>query len=146
MNSNEIETWGRHFDTLVWTVTTIMGAGIGGLLVYSKDNFDTFLALVGFILTVIAVYFASSFRDLKHRCEKYYSKEIKEVLSNWKLSQWGVYILIFILLGLLWIKLLIEKKPELRCLWIIVGTIGIGSMIYFGYKSRGRRVVNDKVV
>jgi len=140
MTSKDIEAWGRHYDTLLWTVTTIMATAIGALLVYVSSNFDPCLAIFGFILTILAVYFAASFRELRHKVEEHYDKEcpeIAEVLRTRRFPQWWAYLLIFIMLGVLWIKLLIKKYPDLLCIWIVIGVIGIALMTYLGYKSGG---------
>jgi len=140
MKSRDMEAWGRHYDMLLWTVTTIMAAAIGGLLVYNVGHFSIWLAVSGFILTIIAVYFAASFRELRHKVEEYYiNEEIKEALSNRKFYQWPAYLLIFIILEALWIKLLIENRQDLLWVWIVIGSAGIGLIIYWGYKSQGKK-------
>lgn len=126
-NLKESEEWGRHFDILLWTVTTIMAAAIGGLLVCTINKFDMGLAIAGFFLTIIAVYFAASFREVRHKLGKYYADEMKEILRSRTLNQWLAYRLIFAILAILYIKLLIENcnKVWSICLSFIFGIIGI---------------------
>ncbi len=109
MDSKEAAEWGRHFDTLLWTVTAILAAAIGGLLVYATERFDIWLTLAGFSLTIITVYFAASFREVRHKIGKQYSEGVKEILRSRTLDQWLAYRLIFVILAWLWIKLLIEN-------------------------------------
>lgn len=144
MNSKDLEAWGRHYDTLLWTVTTIMAVAIGGLLVYVHNKnyncvrFDVWLAIAGYFLTIVAVYFATSFREARHNVEKHYDEDVKEVLKVRKLLQWDAYLLIFTILGGLWIKLLIENYSELLWLWLIIAGFGLGSIIYCWVKGRGK--------
>lgn len=129
MEKNPMEDWGRHFDILFWTVTTIMATAIGGLLVVCSNNnklFDPGLAILGFSLTIIAVYFAESFRRLRHNAETYYAR-IKSILDNQKLYQWGAYRLVFVIFIILYAKLLFEHCNcfFLKFLCAIAGIIGV---------------------
>jgi len=134
----EMEDWGRHFDILLWTVTTIMAAAIGGLLVCTTNKFDIGLAIAGFFLTIIAVYFAASFREVRHKVGEHYSAELKEVLRSRKLSQWGAYRLIFAILAILYTKLLIENSNNswLIWLWFIMGSIGTVRIMLLKYEEK----------
>lgn len=138
MDSKESAEWGRHFDILLWTVTTIMATAIGGLLVCTINKFDIGLAIAGFFLTIIAVYFAASFREVRHKIGEYYSVELKEVLCSRKLSQWWAYRLIFAILAILYTKLLIENSnnPWLILLWFIMGSIGIVGIMLLKYEGK----------
>jgi len=135
VDSKESAEWGRHFDILLWTVTTIMAAAIGALLVCTINKFDIGLAVAGFFLTIIAVYFAASFREVRHKIAKYYADGIKEILRSRTLNQWLAYRLIFVILACLWVKLLIENCNKVWYIWfwIILGIIGIARiMLYLG--------------
>ena len=57
---SEIANWIRHFDILLWTVTTILATAIGGLYLFCLNEFKFEPSLFGFFLTIIAVHFASS--------------------------------------------------------------------------------------
>jgi len=132
-----MEDWGRHIDILLWTVTAIMATAIGGLLVCMTNEFDMWLALAGFIFTIIAVYFAASFREVRHKIGEYYPDGIKEILHSRKLSQWWAYRLIFAILAILYIKLLIENCNDLWliCLWFIIGSIGTIRIMLLEYEE-----------
>lgn len=135
MDPKESAEWGRHFDILLWKVTTIMAAAISGLLFYTINKFDIILAIVGFFLAIIAVYFAASFREVRHKVGEYYTDGMKQILRSRTLDQWLAYRLIFVILAMLWIKLLIENcnKVWLICLWFTIGIIGtVIIMLYLG--------------
>ena len=68
---SEVAIWIRHFDTLLWTATTILAAAIGGLYLFCLKENKYELALFGFLLTIIAVHFASS---LRHHRQKVFEK------------------------------------------------------------------------
>ncbi len=112
--SKNIEDWGRHFDTLLWTVTAIMAAAIGGLLVYVHNSIndgkklDIFMVSSGYLLTLAAVYLAASFRQLRLRCQKHYTDKIRMILEEKRLFQWPIYTSIFVILEVLWLKLIFE--------------------------------------
>lgn len=131
MDPKEAEEWGRHFDTLLWTVTSILAAAIGGLLVYTTEKFDIWLALAGFSLTIITVYFSASFREVRHKIGEYYTDGIKEILRSRTLDQWLAYRLIFVILAWLWIKLLIKNCNRLTWLWVLIGIIGTGIIMLY---------------
>ncbi|MFH1245637.1 MAG: hypothetical protein V1662_04055 [Candidatus Omnitrophota bacterium] len=123
--SKEWAEWGRHFDMLLWTVTTIMAAAIGGLLVCTINKFDISLAIVGFMFIILAVYFAASFREIRHKVEEFYIDKMKRILKDRNLIQWLVYRLSFEILVIFWIRLLIENSNNayLIWFWIVIGII-----------------------
>lgn len=138
--NKDSEAWGRHYDTLLWTVTTIMGVAIGGLLVYLHNNFDLWLAVSGLILTILAIYFAASFRELRHEIECHYgNKKVLEARVNRKFHQWWAYVLIFIIIELLWIKLLVDNSPAFLLLWILMGIGGLVLIFYFSYERNDNK-------
>ena len=139
-NSKEAGDWGRHFDTLLWTVTAIMAAAISGLLAYVHNSvsagkkLDIFLASSGYFLTLATVYLATSFRVLRHEFKEHYTKKIQDIFNSSKrLYQWPVYILIFVILLGLWIKLLIEHSVTYLGLWVVFVFIG-GFVIGYCWK------------
>jgi len=120
-----MEAWGRHYDSLLWIVTTIMATVIGGLLVATAREFDILFAVAGLLISYIAVYLTASFGELRHKVEKYYSKEIGKILKNRKFCQWPAYLLIFIILSILWVELLVKNYPNLTWLRLINSIIVI---------------------
>jgi len=95
MCNPELHSWSRHYDTILWTVTAIFASADGGLLIYayspsSKVSLITYL--FGIVLTLLAVFFASSFRsarrivhsDMDDACQKYASGTQNPLLKQWR--------------------------------------------------------------
>ena len=121
------EDWERHYDTILWTITTIFAVAIGGLFSYVNSNPDFWLSIFGLILTGITIYLATSFRQLRHGYKK------KKSPSH--LSQWPVYILIFWGLGLLWIRLLANCFTEsFWCIFIVITVLWSNYIIFMRIK------------
>lgn len=110
------EDFERHYDNLLWTVTTIFAAAIGGLFVYVHSKPDYWLSIFGLIVTGLTIYLATSFRQLRH----FYSNK-KNSLNH--LPQWPVYIFIFWGLGLLWTNIIANTCSEFWCIFIAVASV-----------------------
>ncbi len=148
INSLEILKMALHYDNLFWTVSTIFSVIISGLLLHQKSNFDISLSLFGLLLTIIAVYFAASFRELRSKALKEVRRndKTKDILKHLKNrgfgGQWKAYILIFLVLELFWVRLLIENKPALRYVWIVI-VVSSGIFIVHCWKKTQHKKVNQ---
>jgi hypothetical protein len=123
-----------HYDTLLWTVTSLWAAAIGGLLVYCWEDqkFSARLAVLGIALTDLAMYFAFSFRVLRRRVYDR-MKELKMTDHNLYVSgfprwlrQWDMFAYVFLALLVLWTWRLIEQRPDCWGAWIILGAVALG--------------------
>ena len=133
-NAKQNADWIRHYDNLLWIVTTIFATAIGGLLVYVHSNFDVILAIFGMLITPVAVYFAASFRLL--RSEFLLNQDNK----SWRLPQWPAYVTIFMGLEFLWDYLLLSHKnysiDPLSWVGIVIPWIFILCLLYLGWNLR----------
>jgi hypothetical protein len=69
---------------------------------------DKFLVYVGFALTLVSVYYAASFRELRHHLhEKMKDEDEKTFLLKppHKLKQWPVFLFAFGFLAVAWVRL-----------------------------------------
>jgi len=135
MDNNRLDEWVRHYDNLLWTVTSIFLAANGALLVYSSDkaNFVPGLALGGLLLTGLTVYFAASMRELRHLFQNKLDDNLRSIIQeDRRLSQWWAFIALFLVLTVGWTCLLWAYAPACRLPWGILGgvvgivTLGLG--------------------
>jgi hypothetical protein len=108
MTENWRTEWSRHFDQIQWTATTILTAGLGGLLVYSHSEFNPWLAFIGLWLTLLTVYYAASFREFRRELhEGLADSDERTFLLNTRrkryLRQWPAFLLTFQLLTCAWL-------------------------------------------
>jgi hypothetical protein len=124
---DRLDELSRHYDSMLWTVTSLWSAAIGGLLVYLTKNFDTYLVLFGIGLTVCAMSFATSFRRLRRFVHDQMSADIHKLyISHDRFRQWHVFLILFCSMIVLWMRLLIINRPVWLCIWIIIGVVAIG--------------------
>ena len=111
LKEDRLDEWARHYDILLWTVTTIFLVADGTLLVYCSEskNFRTSLALGGILFNLVTVYLVASMRELRHLVESTIDKD-NDLSSRRKLIQWRPFISIFLLIAVGWFWLLL--KPE----------------------------------
>ena len=129
-NNKNNDKWIRHYDNLLWIVTTIFATGIGGLLVHVHSNFNFLFAIFGLLITPAPVYFASDFRRLRFKHSYTQNDKSKH------LPQWPAYVAIFVGLEILWGYLLIshtDNLSNLKCLWTGLTSLLIFSIIWIGY-------------
>jgi mannose/fructose/N-acetylgalactosamine-specific phosphotransferase system component IIC len=134
MNIQNIEKWIRHYDTLLWTVSSILTAAnvllISALVQViccktSLFEIEILISTIGLSLTIATVYFAISFRKLRHGFMDQYNKDAKEEdkkniqkIRKAAPEQWGIYVFIFWLIGLFWVDWSIftyQKYEQLIC-------------------------------
>lgn len=116
MNPDHTSNWIRHYDNLLWTTSSILlaanGVLINALMRTEKDNFllRLFIAVLGYSLTMVTVYFAASFRNLRHGYADEYYKDLNDTtkaetirkIHESAMKQWPIYVLMFGLIGIFW--------------------------------------------
>jgi len=114
MDKKEAANWTRHFDSMLWQVTSIFATAIGALIAYSYSHYDMAITLAGLVFTIIPVYFGASFRELRRRVNKFLDPELKSALGEGRsLHQWKLFVLIFIVFQCLWVFLLIRNNNSI---------------------------------
>jgi heme/copper-type cytochrome/quinol oxidase subunit 1 len=125
MKTNKLIELSLHYDTMLWTVTAIFTAAIGGLLVYCTQKFNFWIACIGFFLTLITVYFAGSFRHLRRRIhaklEEQKEGDVEYLYTKGLLRQWPAFQTIFTVLIISWLVLLCINEPNYQFYWYITG-------------------------
>jgi hypothetical protein len=146
MDTKEKNNWARHYDGLLWTSAAIMSTAIGGLLLYlaSAPQFDLILALFVINITILTVYFSTSFRELRFIFQDNEKNDIEELIENREFIQWWPYVIIFLLLCLVWIKLLLDKLPGGSIYWVIIGILNLIFIIALGIRAEGNNLGKRK--
>lgn len=90
--------WARHYDSMLWLATSIFLIAIAQLATNCCTQLAPETGLLGLLITGALLYFAASFRQLKHK------KTEKEEPP--RLRQWPVYVLVMFFIGLYWINYL----------------------------------------
>ena len=142
MDVKQAHEWSRHYDTTLWTVASILITAMSGLIVYmhSVNKFNRWLPLLGVLLTILSVFFASSFRVLRCQINEYLTKyapeDVKFLRSHRRMfRQWYVYLAIHGLMLFLCFRLLICKDPEYGYLWWPLGVVFFAFLIVWGRKA-----------
>lgn len=138
------DEWARHYDNLLWTVTGILLAADGALLVHclGPGNFKIALGLGGLFLTLLAMYFAASFRELRHCVGDMLESNLSSILSERrKLYQWPLFVTLFSILTVSWIALLFVNAPNFRTCWTLFGIAAVGAVLVLGFQFWRRRKV-----
>jgi len=134
MESSEAATWTRHFDTLLWQVTSIFASAIGALLAYSYSDFHLPIAIAGLFFTIIPIYFGASFRELRYRMSKHLDMSIQNALSEGRsLYQWQFFVSIFIAFQLLWVMLLTQKLSQFWMVWVLLGFMSFAVSVWLAF-------------
>lgn len=130
----------RHYDSLLWTVTSLWGAAVGGLLLYSSRDFDTWLAVFGSALSVCAMYFAYTFRRLRRRVHEAMPDALRALHeARGRFLQWDAFGLIFLGLVVLWVRLLIKNERALWQLWLVLAVVAGACVGALWRAERGAR-------
>jgi hypothetical protein len=103
--------WSRHYDQIQWIATTVFTTGIAALLSYSYSQTDVNLWVIsiGLWLTIVTVFYAVSFRELRHTLHLSLPEDSEErdfLLKNRrrKLKQWPVFFITFASLTAAWAR------------------------------------------
>lgn len=126
MEKSELHQWSRHYDSLLWNVTALFAAAIGGLLVYASSTPDLKIALFGLFVTWFPVYFAASFRESRDKVNLQLPEGDRKILFDGRgFKQWEPFVVLFLGFQVLWPLLLLEKDPEQWGTWLILGTLAV---------------------
>ena len=137
MNSDQLHEWSRHYDSLLWNVTTLFSAAIGGLLVYTYTQFHVGVAIVGLVITCLPVYFAASFREASYKINQHLPESEKQIIfGNRKIKQWAPYVFVFVLLEALWVGLLLSQMPDHWWIWLLFGILAVVYTLYWSRLGR----------
>lgn len=121
MSDNWQSEWSRHYDQIQWIATTILTTVIAALLGYSYSQaaVNPLINLIGLGLTLITVYYALSFRELRKELHANLSKNGERAFlcnehKSQRLRQWPVFFFAFASLAVAWIyKLFLQDKYTL---------------------------------
>lgn len=119
MELEHINNWKRHYDNLIWTVSSILLAAnsllINALIQTEECRFKVLITLLGLLLTTSTVYFAASFRNLVNGYSEKYYKDLRKLkekdpedeedirkIHSVALKQWLIYMIVFWLIGVFW--------------------------------------------
>ena len=140
LDQNELAELGRHSDSMLWTVTSLWAAAVGGLLVYSGQHFDPWLSTFGLGLTVCAMYFAYSFRVFRRRILDAMPEPLRNlVVARPGLRQWDVFTAVFLGLVVLWARVLISNAQRLWPLWLLFALAGVAVVLAMWWRERRPR-------
>lgn len=128
----------RHYDSTLWTVTTLFITGNIGILTfaYSSDKFECKLSVLGVFLTLVSFFFAASFRALRSKLTKYFkdhnaSEDIKYLTSGYLFKQWPIYFFIHLILLSFWF----EKMDNKGLVWYIGLIISVIILIFYYFAA-----------
>jgi hypothetical protein len=141
---NDLAELSRHYDAMLWTVTSLWAGAVGGLLVYSYsgEHVSPWLAAFGLGLTVCAMYFAYSFRVCRRQVHEQMPESLRNLLvSGPGLRQWDVLTLVFLGLIFLWGRLLITHSDSAWWLWLLLALIAAGFVLVMWHRERWPRRV-----
>jgi hypothetical protein len=141
-----MDLW-KHFDSLVWTVTSILlAANIALLLWYLEKggksgwHLQLYSAAAGLVVTLLTVYFATSFRELRFRAENLMTVQMRAVIqgNTRRFRQWYVFLLVFLIFESSWGYLLLTAASEQADGWlwgsrlflaaVVVATLWLGAV------------------
>lgn len=132
----------RHYDSMLWIVSSIWATAIGGLLVYCNEHADVWLDIVGLILTPIAMFFAYDFRRLRRRIHKNMDKSVERLyVSGAPFTQWDALAIVFLSLTVLWTRQLIRDFAIYTPTWIIL-TVIVTALIGLMWGLERRKNIN----
>jgi len=135
--------YGRHYDNLVWIVTSLMTGANAALMAIAGDNLSKPVGSFGILLTVLTVFYAAGFRSIRRRIRRRLPEDNWLVggPEEWYLKQWFVYVCSFCIVTLLWTLLLLRKFPEDRSIWWSMCVISL--IIMFGLWASDRNTVTS---
>jgi len=124
-------------------MSALMIGAVGALLVYCAEHFDTWLCLVGIILTVLCAFFVASFRALRRGIHSHLEPDLVRLLRGPRaLKQWVAFLVFEFVLLVSWVRLLWCHEPTWRPVWVIIGLVASALTVYwlrFADRTVGRR-------
>jgi hypothetical protein len=126
-----------HYDSMLWTVASLWVAAVGGLLVYSREHFDPWLAIFGLAVLVSGMFMTYRFRTYRRQVHDVMPEGCRKLLvSAGGLRQWDVLALIVLWLILLWARLLILHCCRLWPLWLFVAAVAAALVGIMWWRER----------
>lgn len=132
----------RHYDNLLWVVTSLLLPTNAGLLAFAAENPSAQIGVVGVLLSVITVFFAASFRVLRLRVLARLNRDTSRD-DSWLYTgvvgwggQWRVYVGLFVALSLLWISLLWTQFAKWRVGWGTLMIVALSCFVWLYRKAR----------
>ena len=96
--------WARHYDNMLWLVTSIFLIAIAYLITSSIQDIKT--SLLGMLITFCLLYFATGFRQWK---QKNMPENTNGKIDNKpELPQWEIYVFLLYAIGAYWIIDIVE--------------------------------------
>lgn len=130
----EILEWSRHYDNLLWFVTSFLTGANAALMAISADKLRPQIGLFGMLLTIATVFLATSFRSIRRRLhcrlKNIGPKYMYLVKGDDRLKQWRLYVLFFVLVVFYWFWLLWANCPRHRCISAIARVF---SLAFLGF-------------
>jgi len=130
----------RHYDNLLWVVTSILTTANAALLAIVGDSLSIEVGLIGIVLSVLTVFFAASFRLLRQRVNSRINAHSRGAyrwlyggIPGWP-GQWKIYVGFFALLTWLWVSLLLKNHYRFRWAWHLTG-IGASAVLLGLYRA-----------
>jgi hypothetical protein len=126
MDDRMRQEWSRHYDTLLWHVTTIFTAGVGALFAYSfADSSKKTPEIAGVVLTLLGVFYVARFRVIRSNLHGgINNRELHDFLENpgrtKYLHMWNAYVLPFAVVSGFFIYKLAEKTDHFLA-WSVCG-------------------------
>lgn len=139
IDPNQLVELTRHYDTQLWTVTSIWAGADGALLAYSLQHFDSWLAGFGLLLTVCTMYYAFSFRRYRRRVHDHekFPKELKALMTSRPgLRQWDVFTVVLLALVGLWARVFMIHSSEYLTLWMFLVGAAVTLVICMWVRER----------
>ena len=133
--------YSRHYDNLVWLVTSLFTTANVALLAIAAGEKSIEVSLVGLALSVLTVYFATSFRLLRRRV--HLQLKSRGMDREWLYesmpgigAQWLIYVAFFAGLATLWTWRLIISSPSFLSVWAGLLAASLAVFIFLYRKAR----------
>lgn len=118
--------WSRHYDNLLWGVTSLLTGANAALMGIAAEKISMQVGVFGIVLTVATVFFGASFRSIRRRLREGLEQARPGRFTllihggeGW-FWQWRVYVLFFAVVAGLWAWLLFAKFPQFWYIWLAV--------------------------
>ena len=122
----------RHYDNLLWVVTSLLTPANAALLAISVDHLSIEVGVLGILLSILTVFFAASFRLLRLRLHARLHQDSPDRYAwlyagpaGWA-GQWKIYVLFFAVVAGLWISVLWKQFPQYQYAWWVTAFLSAG--------------------
>jgi hypothetical protein len=132
----ELHNWSRHFDVMLWAVTTVFVTGLTLLLAEVTNRYSLNLARFGIGMTCINFIFASSFRFYRRRIHDNLPEERASLLQRGHVLywQWGPFLAVHLAFLWLYCNIILAKEKNgtaIQYSQFLVGFVGTLMVGYF---------------